>query len=302
MEHRLLEYFLAVCEELHFTRAAEKLGITQPTLSHQIRLLERELGAPLFHRSGKKITLTQAGQILLGHAHRVINELKLARQEIDELSGLQRGKLRIGCSGNHLLTDALVAFHRLYPGIELTVTELATEETREGLLHNYLDVGVVFLPLFDEQLAYRPLYEEELVLVISSRHEYAACPSINIRQLAELPLVLFPQKFLVRQMIDSACAELEIQLKPVMELSTLESQLHMAEQNVGGTILPKSYIATIDRRRVSIIPLSSPAPRKKVGLVYRKDTSMNPIISAFIDHLIHFWPSNKKEPSSPPLQ
>ena len=288
MEHRLLEYFLAVCEELHFTRAAEKLGISQPTLSHQIRLLERELGAPLFHRSGKKTILTQAGQILLGHAHRVINEIKLARQEINELSGLQRGKLRIGCSGNHLLTDALVAFHRLYPGIELTVTELATEETRDGLLHNHLDVGVVFLPLFDEQLAYRPLYDEELVLAISSSHEYATCSNITIQQLANLPLVLFPQKFLVRQMIDSACAELEIQLNPVMELSTLESQLHMAEQNVGGTILPKSYGKTVVSDKVAIIPLADPAPRKKVGLVYRKDTLESSIISAFVDHLVSF--------------
>ncbi|NWL87198.1 MULTISPECIES: LysR family transcriptional regulator [unclassified Paenibacillus] len=286
MEHRLLEYFLAVCEELHFTRAAEKLGISQPTLSHQIRLLERELGAPLFHRSGKKTILTQAGQILLGHAHRVINEIKLARLEINELSGLQRGKLRIGCSGNHLLTDALVAFHRLYPGIELTVTELATEETRDGLLHNHLDVGVVFLPLFDEQLAYRPLYDEELVLAISSSHEYAACSNITIQQLANLPLVLFPQKFLVRQMIDSACAELEIQLNPVMELSTLESQLHMAEQHVGGTILPKSYGRTVVSDKVAIISLADPAPRKKVGLVYRKDTLENSIIRAFVDHLV----------------
>lgn len=285
MEHRLLEYFLAVCEELHFTRAAEKLGISQPTLSHQIRLLERELGAPLFHRSGKKTILTQAGQILLGHAHRVINEIKLARLEINELSGLQRGKLRIGCSGNHLLTDALVAFHRLYPGIELTVTELATEETRDGLLHNHLDVGVVFLPLFDEQLAYRPLYDEELVLAISSSHEYAACSNITIQQLANLPLVLFPQKFLVRQMIDSACAELGIQLNPVMELSTLESQLHMAEQHVGGTILPKSYGRTVVSDKVAIISLADPAPRKKVGLVYRKDTLENSIIRAFVDHL-----------------
>lgn len=288
MEHRLLEYFLAVSEELHFTRAAEKLGISQPTLSHQIRLLEHELGAPLFYRSGKKTILTQAGQILLGHAHRVINEIKLARQEINELSGLQRGKLRIGCSGNHLLTDALVAFHRLYPGIELTVTELATEETRDGLLHNQLDVGVVFLPLFDEQLAYRPLYDEELVLAISSSHEYATCSNITIQQLANLPLVLFPQKFLVRQMIDSACAELEIQLNPVMELSTLESQLHMAEQNVGGTILPKSYGKTVVSDKVAIIPLADPAPRKKVGLVYRKETLESSIISAFVDHLISF--------------
>ncbi|GAA0398443.1 LysR family transcriptional regulator [Paenibacillus motobuensis] len=288
MEHRLLEYFLAVSEELHFTRAAEKLGISQPTLSHQIRLLEHELGAPLFYRSGKKTILTQAGQILLGHAHRVINEIKLARQEINELSGLQRGKLRIGCSGNHLLTDALVAFHRLYPGIELTVTELATEETRDGLLHNQLDVGVVFLPLFDEQLAYRPLYDEELVLAISSSHEYATCSNIKIQQLANLPLVLFPQKFLVRQMIDSACAELEIQLNPVMELSTLESQLHMAEQNVGGTILPKSYGKTVVSDKVAIIPLADPAPRKKVGLVYGKESLESSIISAFVDHLISF--------------
>ncbi|WMT43484.1 LysR family transcriptional regulator substrate-binding protein [Paenibacillus sp. D2_2] len=196
------------------------------------------------------------------------------------------GKLRIGCSGNHLLTDALVAFHRLYPGIELTVTELATEETRDGLLHNQLDVGVVFLPLFDEQLVYRPLYDEELVLAISTSHEYATYSHITIQQLAEVSLVLFPQKFLVRQMIDSACAELEIQLNPVMELSTLESQLHMAEQSVGGTILPKSYGKTVISEKVAIIPLADPAPRKKVGLVYRKDTSINPIISAFVDHLI----------------
>src|SRR4051794_39819780 len=134
MEHRLLEYFIAVCEELHFTKAAVKLGISQPTLSQQIQLLEHRVGSPLFHRIGKKTYITEAGQVLLKHSVKVFHELDQAQMAINELRGLQRGRLRIGCSGNHLLTSTILSFHRLYPNIELSVTELATAETKAGLL------------------------------------------------------------------------------------------------------------------------------------------------------------------------
>ncbi|WP_334071474.1 MULTISPECIES: LysR family transcriptional regulator [Paenibacillus] len=285
MEHRLLDYFLAVAEELHFTKAADRLGITQPTLSHQIRLLEQEVGTPLFHRSGKKIHLTQPGTILLEHARRILHELEQAKLEIGQLAGLQRGRLRIGCSGNHLLSDALVSFHRQYPGIELNVIELATEETRDGLLGNRLDLGVVFLPLEDEQLINLPLYDEELVLVVYHSHPFGAFTAVKLEQLAEIPLVLFQPKFFVRQMIDSACHMAGLTLKPVMELSTMESQIRMVRQHVGGTILPASYAGTLDSSGISVIPLAEPAPRKKVGLVYRKHTFMDPSLQAFIEHL-----------------
>lgn len=289
MEHRLLEYFIAVGEDLHFTKAAERLGITQPTLSHQIRLLEQELGTSLIQRIGKKNYLTQAGATLLEHARRVVYEVEQAKLEIGQITGVQRGQLRIGCSGNHLLEDKLISFHRQYPGIELTVLELATEETRAGLLANQLDLGVVFLPLQDEQIVSRPLFDEALVLVVSSEHAYAELPEVTLEQVAQLPLVLFPPKFYVRQLLDTACADQGIEIRPVMELSTMESQVQMVIHHVGGTVLPGSYARTLTstnrRGGITVVPLAQPVPHKNVGLVYRRSTFMDPTLQAFIDHL-----------------
>lgn len=285
MEHRLLDYFLVLAEELHFTKAADRLGITQPTLSHQIKLLEQELGTPLFQRSGKKTYLTSAGNILMEHAQQVHHELAQARLKIGELSGLKRGRLRIGCSGNHLLTESLISFHQLYPDIELTVMELATDETHEGLLTNRLDLGVVFLPLEDEQLISRPLFDEELVCIISKHHKLAGIPQISLPELSDVPLILFQQKFLARQMLDQACRQAGIALRPVIELSTMDSQIRMAEQGVGATILPASYAAITRSTDLAIIPLAPAAPRKEVGLVYKKSTFLDPALNQFILHL-----------------
>lgn len=285
MEHRLLEYFVAVGEELHFTKAADKLNISQPTLSQQIRILEQEMGTPLFHRSGKKNYLTQAGHILMEHARRVFHELDQAKLEINELAGMKRGKLSLGCSGNHLLLNTLISFHRQFPGIELTITELATEETCEGLLHNKLDLGVVFLPIKHEQLVSTPLYNEELILAVSSHHPFSQLASIRLEQLSELPLILFPHKFLVRQILDSACTEIGTTLHPILELSTMESQWQLAAQNIGGTVLPATYAATIRDERIVIVPLAKPTPQKSVGIVHRRDMYMDSVTLAFIDHL-----------------
>ncbi|CAM2858901.1 LysR substrate-binding domain-containing protein [Paenibacillus sediminis] len=292
MEHRLLEYFLAVSEELHFTKAAEKLGISQPTLSQQIRLLEEELGTPLFQRVGKKNYLTQAGQILLNHTYRVFNELEQAKAEINGLKGMQRGKLSIGCSGNHLLTNSIISFHKEYPGIELSVIELATEETREGLLNNRLDLGVVFLPLKDEQLESIPLYQEELVLVVSHEHELAAEKSIKLEFLKDIPVILLPKKFLVRKMIDFYCNEIGVKLKPILEMSTLESLLQMATHNFGATVVPRSYMQNNQNNQVQLIPIVDPIPQKQIGVVYHKDTYMSSAINAFIHHLTRNFKSS----------
>jgi LysR family transcriptional regulator, cyn operon transcriptional activator len=285
MEIRLLEYFQAVCEELHFTKAADKLGISQSTLSQQISLLEGRLGTPLFRRLGKKNYLTDAGQILLSHSLRVFHELDQAKAAINEVRGLQRGKLNIGCSGNHLLTSSVLAFHKLYPKIELSVQELATEETREGLLSNQLDIGVVFLPLKDEQLESITLYDEALCLAVSTAHELADADHIKLERLHNTPTIVLPQKFLVRQMIDSYCNEAGFDLKPIMELSTLDSLLQLASKGAGAAILPGSYLKSTHYSGIRSIPITDPIPHKKVGIVYRKETHMSSAMDAFISQL-----------------
>lgn len=129
MELKQLEYFMALCRELHFTRAAEKLNIAQPSLSQQIRLLEHEIGMPLFNRSGKRTVMTEAGNILLQHCYNIFHELSQARDAISELQGLKRGTLKIGALltvVNYLLPRTVVEFHHDYPNIELSVLGLRT--------------------------------------------------------------------------------------------------------------------------------------------------------------------------------
>lgn len=296
MEHRLLEYFLAVCEELHFTNAARKLGISQPTLSHQIRLLEEEVGIPLFHRVGKKNHLTEAGHILRTHSLSIFHELNQAKTEISELKGLKRGHLRIGCSGIHLLTSTIISFHQQYPGIQLSVKELATEETTEGLLSNDLDLGVVFMPIQDEQLESTPLCHEQLVLVISSKHELTSRDSIRLDMLQHLPVILLPRKFLVRQIVDSACADIGITLTPLLELSTLESLWQMTAQQLGMTILPKSYALSITDPRIHYLHIVDPTPHQTVGVVHRKNTNTGSN-RAFIHHLQQHLQLSQEQPT-----
>ncbi|TDF97711.1 LysR family transcriptional regulator [Paenibacillus piri] len=285
MEHRLLQYFIAVCEELHFTRAAEKLGINQSTLSHQIQLLEHRVGAPLFVRIGKKTYVSEAGQILLKHSRNMFHELEQAAAAINELSSLQRGRLRIGASGNHLLTSAIIAFHRLHPGVELSVMELATDETKEGLLTNRLDLGVVFLPLEDELLHSAPLFHERLQLAVSVHSGLAGTPSIRLEELQRHPVIMLQHKFLVRQMMDAYCTQSGFTLKPIVELSTLDALLQMARSNIGAAVLPGSFLKTADCSGIHIIPIVNPVPQRTAGIVYRKETYMCASIQTFIREL-----------------
>jgi LysR family cyn operon transcriptional activator len=288
MEYRLLEYFLAVYEELHFTKAAERLGISQPTLSQQIRLLEHRIGSPLFQRIGKKVYVTEAGEILHKHSRNIFHELDQAQAAINEIQGMQRGRLRIGCSGNHLLTATIMAFHAQYPKIELSVTELATDETKEGLLNNKLDIGVVFLPDEDEHLRCIPLYNEKLQFVISAKHPLAQEKAIPLVDLVQLPVAMLQKKFYVRQMMDNCCEQSGFNWKPALELSTLESLLQMAKNNVGGAILPGSYVDSIQNSGSDIrcIPIIDPVPQKGVGIVYRKDMFLCKTTDTFMKQLM----------------
>src|SRR3954471_7490667 len=126
MQLQQLAYFVAVAETRHFTQAAERMRVAQPSLSKQIKALEAELGAPLFSRARGNVTLTPAGEALLPLARRMLADAETARSEVGELAGLRRGRVRLGatpslCAG--LLADALARFHHAYPGIELLVEE-----------------------------------------------------------------------------------------------------------------------------------------------------------------------------------
>src|SRR5262250_505952 len=194
MELHQLTYFESVSRHLHFTRAAQELNVAQPSVSQQIRKLEAELGAPLFHRMKRHVTLTEAGKTFLPHARAVLQRLEEARLEVQELSGMRKGSLAVGAPpsvGTHLLPRALAVFSRRHPGIALSFREAGSRTLVSLLEEGELDLAVVIQPVRHPALETQPLLEEELLLAVPKGHQLAANGKargrVRLAQLSEEP-------------------------------------------------------------------------------------------------------------------
>ncbi|RYG73454.1 LysR family transcriptional regulator [Lentibacillus lipolyticus] len=289
MELKQLEYFMVLCEELHFTRAAEKLGIAQPSLSQQIHLLEHEMGTPLFDRIGKKTVLTEAGKTLLHHSYNAFHELSQAHAAISELQGLERGTLKIGALltvVNYLLPPTVIGFHRSYPNVELSVLGMRTGDIYNGLLQNELDMGIALLPMEHHDLETIPLYNENLALAAPADHPVAQEPFVTPEILKDIPSVLLPNTYVMRQLINERCQSLGFTPQPVMEMTTMESIINMVSKGAGVTILPKAYLDHIKHSQIQKVPIQHPVLTTQIGVAYRRNKYLCAASRVFMDQLI----------------
>lgn len=289
MELKQLEYFIVLCQELHFTRAAEKLGIAQPSLSQQIALLEHEVGMPLFDRIGKKNILTDAGETLLHYSYNVFHEISQARAAISELQGLERGSLKIGSLltvVNYLLPPTVIGFHRAHPNVELSVQGLRTGDIYQGLLQNELDLGIVFLPLEHEDLEAIPLYTEDLALAVPRDHPFADEKFVTLQILKDTPSILLPETYFLRQVINEKCRSMHFTPKPELEMTTMESIIQMVSKGVGVTILPKAYLDYIDHDQIISVPIQEPEITTQIGIAYRKNKHLCAAARVFMEQLV----------------
>lgn len=176
----------------------KKLNIAQPSLSQQIRLLEHEIGTPLFNRSGKRTVMTEAGKILLQHCYNIFHELSQAQDAISELQGLKRGTLKIGALltvVNYLLPRTVIEFHRSYPNIELSVLGLRTGDIYERLLQNELDLGIVAQRVEHSDLETVPFLTQQLALAVPIDNPVAKRQFVTLDVLREIPSILLPETY-----------------------------------------------------------------------------------------------------------
>ena len=283
IELRHLRYFLAVAESAHFTRAASRLHVTQPTLSHQIRQLEGQLNLPLFDRIGRKVRLTAAGELLLPHARRVLRELEDAGTALGELHGLKRGDLKVGIvqTVNACVIPEIVArFSQAHPAIRLSCSELAVEEIEAGLEKGELDLGIGFLPPCRDSLGGEKLFTEELVAVVPDGHAFAKCAHLRVRELAAEPLVLLSAKYCTRQLIDRAFASAGVRPSVKVEMNSVESILSTVRQGQLASLLPSLALCKRDKG-LKAIPLIEPKPHRSVGLLWLRDAQRRAAAEAF---------------------
>ncbi|MCF6409729.1 LysR family transcriptional regulator [Pseudalkalibacillus salsuginis] len=283
MELRQLEYFMVICEELHFSRAAEKIMVSQPNLSQQIKLLESELGVPLFNRIGKRITITEAGNLLYEQSKHIFSHLKQAQESISELKQIKGGSLTIGVlpgDADLMFNSLLLDFHGTYPNVSLSLVEIIT--VAEQVIEGIIDIGVTTSPNPDERIVQIPLFHEEFSLAVAKETPLAKKRSIQLKNLQEMKTVMFPPDHQCRKLIDHHCQELGFRIKPTMETTTLSSLITMVEKGIGVTVLPRLLLENLHDKNIQTIKITNPTPSQDICLIYRTDKYLGFAARTFI--------------------
>jgi DNA-binding transcriptional LysR family regulator len=227
MTFRQVEVFLAVVREGSFNQAAGRVHLSQPTLSEHVAELERELGARLFLRHGRRISLTEAGRVFADYAARVLSTADNARQAVADLEGLRRGSLVVGASttpGVYVLPQIVAAFRRRYPGVALSLRIANSRTIEERVRRHELDLGVVGGHVLgaDEHCLAAGLVDE-LVLVVPPRHPWAGRGVIGLRQLRQAPLLMREEGSATRQLTERALQRAGLACRAAMELDHTEA-------------------------------------------------------------------------------
>ncbi|PJM93985.1 LysR family transcriptional regulator [Streptomyces sp. CB01373] len=280
MQFQQLQYFVAVAETRHFTRAADLVHVAQPSLSQQIKALERELGADLFLRARGNITLTDAGEALLPLARRILADADTARHEVQELVHLRRGRVRLGatpslCTG--LLPDVLRAFHDRYPGIRLLVEEGGSHDLVRELARGALDLALVVLPLPTPSPALTTveLLREDLVVVSSPEAPAPGGPgrrSVGIADLEGERLVMFRHGYDLRELTVAACRAEGFEPDLAVEGGEMDAVLGFVRAGLGVAVVPR-MVATRSGHGLRVTPLARPGLHRTIALAHRSDVA-----------------------------
>lgn len=276
MQFQQLLYFVAVAETRHFTRAAEQVHVSQPSLSQQVRALEKELGAELFSRARGNIALTDAGEALLPLARRILADADTARIEVQELAQLRRGRVRLGatpsvCTG--LLPQVLRDFHDRHPGIQLLIEEGGSHDLVRHLARGALDLALVVLPLPTPSPALTTveLLREDLV-VVSSPDAPGLGASARVADLQGERLVMFRHGYDLRELTVAACRAEGFEPEFAVEGGEMDAVLGFVRAGLGVAVVPR-MVAERAGSGLRMTPLSRPRLRRTIALAHRSDVA-----------------------------
>jgi DNA-binding transcriptional LysR family regulator len=288
MELRHLRYFVAVVEERQFVRAAAALHVAQSALSQQIRDLERELGAELLHRDRRGVTVTPAGELLLGHARAILERADLARAEVAKLTGVISGALRVGSgspSGPVPLPATLAAFQRRHPAVEIVLRDAPSEELVRSLQDGALDIAIVsFLPEhLPEQVHGALITREPMVALIPAGHTLAEGATVSLAALSGEPLITFPRGSGIRGTIEDGFRAAGVP-RPVVTAETIDplATLELVGQGLGCSLMPQS-VAGHAGADVAVVALRRPGLRRIVTLAWAHERRSRPAVDAFLE-------------------
>lgn len=273
MDIKHLQYFIEISKFNSFSKAADSLFITQPTISKMIKNLEIELGVSLFDRSRKQLILTDAGKIILEQAKFIDKAFNNLEMKIDDLTGLKTGKIRIGLPpifNAHKFLQIVGLFHEKFPGITFQIEESGSKKIEEDIENNLLDVGVIVLPTQNQLFNFFAFMEEDLRLILHPTHPYAKKEVVQISDLAEESFVLFNKDFVLNDRIIQACLKAGFKPHIISESAHLFFIEEMVANKLGVSLLPESICSRLGDN-VRSIRVENPSISWSLAMIWGKN-------------------------------
>jgi len=284
-----LEAFVQVAARHSFSRAAEALQLTQPSITARIQALERVLGEELFERSGRGVRLTDAGSIFLPYAERMLQMLREAKEGVEEVRGVQAGRLRLGSAltiSTYVLPRILRTFHSHYPGVEVIVHTGRSEQVLNMLLSDEVQVGLV-RSLMHPDVETVDLYDDEVILVANPDHPFAASRQATIEEVGRQPVILADRGSSYYGLIHDLFRQAGVVPNVAMEMDSMEATKRMVEEGIGIALLPRVCLEReLKQGLLAEVAISNaPAISRQIAFVYRKSRKQGRTVQAFLEVL-----------------
>lgn len=291
MDLRQLEYFVEIARTLHFTRTAESLNISQPALSQQIKLLEEELGAPLFDRLGRKVSLTKFGHSFLPYAQQIIFNANQGKTAVHDTMSLKRGQINVGVANglmSYVMAGTVSSFHKKFPAIRVSLETSRTQAIEKNILTGKYDIGLVNETDNEKDISFIPIFQEELYLVCPKGNKWIKNDSFPLELADHLPLILPPADYALRLLIEKEFRKKGLNPKIILEVSDFETIRLLVKSGVGCSFLPDRYLSLFPNDQLIGVPIPQLNLKRSVGLIYHKEKYVCSAITELLTFLRQF--------------
>ncbi len=294
MEHRQLEYFVAVVETGSFSKAAERCRISQPSLSQQIMKLEQEIGNQLFDRLGRSIAMTDVAHILYPQAKTILLGLQQAKYSVTDGLTLEKHSLMIGVIPTlapYILHDAVLAFQKEYPDVELSIVEDVTGKLVEALLKAELDICYVSLPIKNKQIITETLFVEPLFVAVSSQNPLTKQRVLRSATLENVPFIMLHDEHCLSEQIEAFCYIQQINPHVLYQTAQLETALEFVKLDIGIALVPACTAAAYPNDDITFLSIDEKTPERAIVAARHSGRAASQLGETFTTALRAAWQS-----------
>ncbi len=292
MDIRTLRYFVEVVRQQSFTRAAEKMFVTQPTISKMLRNLEDELGCTLLIRNGRRLLLTDTGEVVYQRGLTILAEFRQLEAELGDINHLSKGVLRLGIPPmvGMLRTGPISLYRQRYPGVELKISEFGGLTVQQAVINGDLDLAMTALPVEDEDaFSTLPLFRHPLCVLVPRSGPWMARTSIKPDELAAHPLLIYNEDFALSRQLMQLFRDHGFTPRIAVRSGQWDFLAAMVQAGIGIAILPEPICQKLDKTTLMWLPLESDLTWQ-LGMIWREGIYISQSAQAWIACCKEFWP------------